>query len=66
LINNKKDINQRNISSVFLFGLFYEEAQDCNSKFYYKDISNIPLFKNENVVLNHITDIPTPPPKFFV
>jgi len=66
LANNRKDINQNSSNSVFMFGFFYEENKDIYSQFFEKDITNIPLLKTENGILNFIKDIPSPPPRLVV
>lgn len=64
--DNKKDKATNASQRVLLVGFYYEEVNNINSKIERYTSTNIPLKKNEADFLNHISDIPTPPPRKIV
>ena len=64
--NHKKDKTQNSTQRVILIGLYSEEIENGNLKFYDKNLINIPLLKKEALNLNPMEDIPTPPPRLIV
>jgi hypothetical protein len=64
--DNKKDKTQNSAQKVLLVGFYYEEINSINSKNIQNTSTNIPLKKNEADFLNHIFDVPTPPPRKIV
>ncbi len=64
--DSKKDQSQNTIQRVLLFGFYLEQTKyfACNINVF--DNSNLPLAKNEADLLNHITDVPSPPPRNIV
>lgn len=61
---NKKDIGNTN-PVVFFAGLYYEEIEN-GAQIYDRDSFILPLLRTNNRFLNHIEDIPTPPPRLIV
>ena len=66
LNNTKKDISQNQAQRIFLVGMFYEAIKLDFAYLNNKITSKIPLQKIEAGLLNHIKDIPTPPPRLIV
>ena len=64
--NHKKDGTQNTTQRLILIGLYLEEIENSNLKFYDKNVINIPLLKKEASNLNPTEDIPTPPPRLIV
>lgn len=64
--DHKKDKTQNSIQRIILFGLYSEEIKNFNSNLQNRVTTNIPLQKTEAGLLNHINDVPTPPPRVIV
>jgi hypothetical protein len=65
-LDNKKDKTQNLAQKVLLVGFYYEEINNIYSKIEQNTSTNMPLKKNEADFLNHIFDVPTPPPRKIV
>lgn len=61
--DSKKDKSQNTIQRVLLVGFYFEEIKYFAFNINMFDISNLPLDKNGADLLNHFTDVPSPPPR---
>ena len=61
--DSKKDKSQNTVQRVLLAGLYFEQIKYFMFNIYLFDKSNLPLDKNGADILNHITDVPSPPPR---
>jgi len=64
--DNDKDKSQNLAQRILLTGLYFEQIKNFafNLNIFYK--SNLPLDKNGADLLNHFTDVPSPPPRNIV
>jgi hypothetical protein len=61
--DSKKDKSQNTVQRVLLTGLYFEPIKYFTFNINLFDKSNLPLDKNGADILNHITDVPSPPPR---
>jgi hypothetical protein len=61
--DSNKDKSQNTVQRVLLVGLYYEQIKYFTFNLYLFDKSSLPLDKNGADFLNHITDVPSPPPR---
>ncbi|MDP2365031.1 MAG: hypothetical protein Q8M94_14835, partial [Ignavibacteria bacterium] len=64
--DNKKDKSQNTVQRVLLAGLYFEHTKYLAFNINMVNKSNLPLDKNGADFLNHITDVPSPPPRKIV
>ena len=64
--DNNKDKSQNLAQRILLTGLYFDQIKYFAFHINMFDNSNLPLDKNEADLLNHITDVPSPPPRNIV
>jgi hypothetical protein len=64
--DGEKDKSQNTLQRVLLTGLFFEQIKYFSFSIYLFDKSNLPLDNRGADFLNHITDVPSPPPRNIV
>jgi hypothetical protein len=61
--DSKKDKSQNTVQRVILAGLYFEQIKYFAFNIYLFGKSNLPLDKNGADYFNHITEVPSPPPR---
>lgn len=64
--DGEKDKSQNTVQRVLLTGLYFEQIKYFSYNINLFDKSNLPLDNTVADFLNHITDVPSPPPRNIV